>query len=171
MLIHIRISTLNDVNTILKLYDFAVAKQHEMGATPWPQFEASFIRKEIQEQRQYKLLIGEEVACVWVVDFTDPLIWEEKNNDPSIYIHRIAINPHFKGKHLVKHIVSWAKDFANTHAKQFIRMDTVGNNARLIKHYENCGFDFLGLLRLKNTEKLPSHYDNADVSLFQIALD
>jgi hypothetical protein len=47
-------------------------------------------------------------------------------------------------------------------------MDTVGDNSGLINHYTRCGFEFLGLLKLRNTEGLPAHYDNATLSLFQI---
>ena len=49
-------------------------------------------------------------------------------------------------------------------------MDTVGDNPVLISYYTKCGFDFLGLSKLKNTEGLPAHYENATVSLFQIDL-
>jgi len=49
-------------------------------------------------------------------------------------------------------------------------MDTVGENKGLISYYQKCGFNFLELLQLKNTDGLPAHYHNAIVSLFQIAL-
>jgi hypothetical protein len=65
-------------------------------------------------------------------------------------------------------IVEWAKIYTKENQKHFIRMDTVGDNSGLINYYTKCGFDFLGLLRLKNTEGLPAHYFNATVSLFQI---
>ena len=64
-----------------------------------------------------------------------------------------------------------AKIYAIENQKQFIRMDTVGDNSGLINYYTKCGFEFLGLLKLKNTEGLPAHYDNATVSLFQIDLN
>jgi hypothetical protein len=46
-------------------------------------------------------------------------------------------------------------------------MDTVGENHKLIEHYTACGFDFLGLSQLTNTDGLPEHYHNAVVSLFE----
>ncbi len=100
--------------------------------------------------------------------FTDPLIWEEKNNDPSVYIHRIATNPAFRGRNLVEQIVTWSKTYAKQHAKQFVRLDTVGKNEGLIAYYQKCGFRFLGLSTLNNTEGLPAHYHNATVTLFEL---
>ncbi|MBC9796680.1 GNAT family N-acetyltransferase [Sinomicrobium weinanense] len=88
----------------------------------------------------------------------------------SVYIHRIATNPEFRGNNFVKIIVNWAREFAESQSKKFIRMDTCGQNDRLINHYKNCGFEFLGIKKLKNTSGLPSHYHNADVCFFEIEL-
>ena len=49
-------------------------------------------------------------------------------------------------------------------------MDTVGENKGLIKYYQKCGFNFLGLKYLDNTVGLPEHYKEAPVSLFEIEL-
>ncbi|HRG90590.1 MAG TPA: GNAT family N-acetyltransferase, partial [Chitinophagales bacterium] len=79
-----------------------------------------------------------------------------------------ATNPDSRGHNLVAQIASWATTYARNNGKQFVRMDTVGNNEGLIKHYTRCGFTFLGLLTLKNTAGLPAHYHNATVSLFEL---
>ena len=67
-------------------------------------------------------------------------------------------------------IVDWSIEHARKHNKQYIRMDTCGKNDRLINHYKNCGFNFLGMKKLKNTSDLPSHYHKADVCFFEIEL-
>lgn len=86
------------------------------------------------------------------------------------YIHRIAVNPNFRGQNLVWHIVDWAKEYALKSSKNFIRLDTVSKNLGLIKHYQRCGFCFLGLTELNDTKGLPVHYQNAKVSLFEIRI-
>jgi len=164
----IRNSNINDINEIFRLYKIATDFQKERFINHWPAFESSLVETEIVENRQWKLVINEQIACVWATTFTDPQIWEERNNDPAIYIHRIATNPNFRGQQLVTKIIDWAKMYAAEHEKKYIRMDTVGDNKALIAHYTKCGFDFLGLLKLKNTEGLPAHYHNATVSLFQL---
>ena len=67
-------------------------------------------------------------------------------------------------------IVEWAITFAKANQKTHIRMDTVGNNKGLIAHYTKCGFDFLGLSELTDTDGLPKHYHKATVSLFEIRI-
>ena len=172
MSVQIQNSNISDIDEIFRLYkiatDFQKTKKHSVS---WPEFEKSLVETEIIEKRQWKIVINNKIACVWATTFNDPEIWEERNIDPSVYIHRIATNPDFRGQNLVEQIVTWVKVFAKENNKRFVRMDTVGNNQGLINHYTKCGFDFLGLLKLKNTVGLPAHYHNATVSLFQIALN
>jgi ribosomal protein S18 acetylase RimI-like enzyme len=162
--------TIEDVDEIFGLYKIATDFQKTRFISHWPEFEKQMVQTEIAENRQWKLIINEKIACVWATTFSDPQIWEERNNDPAMYIHRIATNPGFRGQNLVSEIVDWARIYGKENKKRFIRMDTTGENLGLIKHYEKCGFVFLGLLKLSNTEGLPSHYNNATVSLFQIEI-
>jgi len=157
-----------DIQEIFRLYKIATDFQKTKFIVHWPEFERNLIQTEIDENRQWKIIIDGKIACVWATTFDDPQIWEERNNDPAVYIHRIAVNPEFRGQNLVQQIAEWAKQYALSNEKRFVRMDTVGENTGLINYYTKCGFDFLGLLKLQNTEGLPAHYDNATVSLFQI---
>lgn len=165
-------SSSEDFTEIFRLYGFATEYQKTIfPENTWPAFERQLVETEIQEKRQFKMVIDEQIACVWAITFTDPQIWEERDKDPSIYIHRIATNPDFRGHKFVHQIVEWASGYAKLHQKKFIRLDTCGNNLKLIKHYVSCGFDFLGIVRLQKVDELPSHYQDADVCLFEIKLD
>ena len=166
----IKNSVIEDLSEIFRLYESARDFQKTKSAVLWPQFDKKLIETEIAENRQWKILIDNQIACVWATTFSDPEIWEERNVDPSIYIHRIATNPIFRGQNLVEAIVEWAKKYAGENEKRFIRMDTVGENKGLINYYQKCGFDYLGLLKLKNTANLPIHYHDATVCLFQMIL-
>ena len=160
-------STIDDLAEIFHLYRMATDLQNAKQVVPWPEFDRTLIETEIDEKRQWKLLINSEIACIWATKFSDPLIWGEKNLDPSVYIHRIATKPAFSGKNLVAKIAEWSLQYAKKNNKTYVRMDTVGQNEKLIEHYKNCGFEFLGLSKLTTTDGLPVHYHNATVSLFQ----
>jgi ribosomal protein S18 acetylase RimI-like enzyme len=165
-------STIEDIDSIFDLYEKATDHQKQVkGTVSWPTFERELVETEILENRQFKLLIDSKIACIWAVTFSDPRIWEEKDNDSSIYIHRIATNPDFRGQNFVMKIVEWAKSIADEKRINYIRLDTVGNNEKLIGYYQKCGFDFLGLFKLKNTDSLPAHYHNAYAALFEIELN
>ena len=160
-----------DIDEIFRLYNIASNYQKsKKTVVVWPDFDREMVSQEIAEHRQFKLLIDDEIACIWAITFSDVQIWEKRNEDPAIYIHRIATNPKFRGHNFVGAIVDWAKDYAKVHTKQFIRLDTIGDNTRLINHYCNYGFDFLGMFDLPNVDELPPHYKEGPVCLFEIDL-
>lgn len=170
MIADIQKSNINDIEEIFRLYKIATDFQKSRFTVHWPEFERTLIETEIFEHRQWKITIENRIACIWATTFSDPQIWGERNNEPSVYIHRIATNPDFRGHNFVTEIVKWAKEYAKENGKKYIRMDTVGDNSKLIAHYGKSGFSFLGLSKLTDTQGLPAHYDNATVSLFQIEL-
>lgn len=163
-------SSIEDLDLILDLYKSATAYQKERAINFWPEFDKEMVIKELIEKRQWKMMVDGEVVAIWATTFSDPLIWGNKNWDPSVYIHRITTSPTNRGMGLVKQIVAWSKDYATQHKKTFVRLDTVGENHKLIAHYKHCGFNFLGLSQLTNTAGLPAHYHNAVVSLFELKM-
>lgn len=167
----IKNSTLDDIPEIFRLYQLATDYQRvKFPGNLWPDFDPDFIATEVLENRQFKIVIDGKIACIWAITYSDPQIWEERENTTSIYIHRIATNPDFRGNNFVQIISDWSINFAKEHDKKFVRMDTCGQNDRLINHYKSCGFNFLGMRRLKETSDLQEHYQNADVCFFEIAL-
>ena len=167
----IKQSTLEDLDEIFDRYtDAANFQRTKETVVVWPDLESALVKNEIAEGRQFKLLIEGKIACVWAIAFHDPQIWEERDKDPSIYIHRIATHPEARGQQMVKKIVDWAKGYAKKKQKKFVRLDTLGENTRLIAYYQEMGFDFLGMFPMKNTAGLPAHYHTAPVCLFEIKL-
>jgi GNAT superfamily N-acetyltransferase len=164
-------SSPQDIDEIFRLYQAATDYQKTKYTVYWPAFSRTLVETEIEENRQWKMVIDNAVACVWAIAFTDPQIWEERNNQPSLYLHRIATNPDFRGRHLIQPIVAWAKNYALLNGKQYVRLDTVGRNEKLIEHYTSYGFNYLGLFNLKDTNGLPAHYEQDGVSLFELAAD
>jgi len=117
------------------------------------------------------LLADDIIACNWAITFNDKEIWGEKDKNDSIFIHRIATNPMMRGNRYVDDIVAWAKEYATSINKKFIRLDTLGNNTRLIEHYTSAGFTFLGIFRLEDVSNLPGHYHHEpDCCLFEMEL-
>ena len=165
-------SVIEDIDQIFRLYDIASAYQRsKKTVVVWPDFDRTMVTNEIQENRQFKLFMDDRVACVWAITFSDEQIWEERNVDAAIYIHRIATNPNYRGYNFVGTIVAWAREFAKTHQKRYIRLDTIGDNTRLIKHYTDAGFEFLGMFKLNNVDALPPHYKEGPACLFEIDLE
>lgn len=162
-------STPEDIDAIFALYDEAVAYQKLHYNQHWQGFEVAMVQKEINEKWQWKIIDQDQnILCIFATAFSDPVIWEEKDKDPSIYLHRIVTNPIFRGKNYVNYIIEWAKEYALQHNIKFIRMDTWGKNEKLINYYKKCGFNFIGLTTPAASSSLPKHYSAALLSLFEI---
>lgn len=137
----------------------------------WPFFESSFIEKEIRAQRQWKIVIENQVACNWAITYEDKEIWGDRDKNDAVYIHRICTSPDFRGNRFIENIVDWAKKHAIQSGKQFVRLDTLGNNTRLIEHYTAAGFSFLGMFTLADTAALPAHYQKEpNCCLFELSV-
>ena len=161
-------TSLKDIEAVLGLYKMASDFKKTVSGVQWPEFEKSMIESEIEENRHFKIVVDEEIACVWSITYEDQQVWGKQNTDPAIYIHRIATNPNFRGQKFVEQIVEWAKKFAKENHKLYVRMDTTAGNQRLIDYYVKCGFSYLGEKKMTDTEGLPDHYHNATMGLFQL---
>jgi ribosomal protein S18 acetylase RimI-like enzyme len=161
-------STLEDIPCIFALYDAGTAKQKAMGGKQWQGFERSLIEREIAEGRLYKLVAEGLVAGVFTLTFDDEILWGDRSADPAIYVHRIAIDPAFRGQGLVKRIVAWVRAYSLAHGKRFIRMDTGSGNDRLNAYYISCGFAYLGIVTYAGAPGMPAHYQTGSSSLFEM---
>ena len=163
-------SVKDDIETIVDFYDAAIAYQKTKFDKHWMGFDLGLIEKEVHENRQYKIVVDDIIVCIFAVTYSDAFIWGKLDKAPSVYIHRIVTNPASRGNNHVKNIIEWAVKFGGQNGKQFVRMDTWGDNQKLIDYYTHCGFTFLGLTDIISNEALPKHYQGIRLSLFEIAI-
>nr|WP_084407048.1 GNAT family N-acetyltransferase [Pedobacter panaciterrae] len=160
-----------DIDLIFSLYEQGTAYQKTVAEKHWKGFDRGMVMDEIRHGRQYKIMIDGQVACIFCISFSDPHIWLERNKDPAIYLHRIATDSSFRRRGLVKNIVEWVTQYARKNHKRFIRMDTGSGNEKLNSYYVGCGFRYLGITQLNNTDGLPDHYKAGSSSLFEIDIE
>lgn len=166
----IRNSQRKDLDAIFDLYTQATAYQKTLNNKCWRGFEKSRVISEIDEGRHFIIQEKGEMACTFLITFSDPVIWQSAGNDPAIYLHRIATSPTYRGNSYVKKIVEWAKLYALKNHKKFIRLDTHSGNHKINAYYESCGFTFVGVSEIVWNEELPEHYKEGSFSLFEIQL-
>jgi GNAT superfamily N-acetyltransferase len=160
-------SNQEDIAFIFELFRKAVEYQKDKGYNLWPNFEVSLIEREIKEKRHWKIVDGNTIACIFSVQYNDPIIWQEKDKDPAVYLHRITINPSFKGKGLIEYVKNWAIAHAKEKEKKYLRMDTWGDNETLRNYYIDCGFNYIGQQFLQHSDVDHKHYGGLILSLFE----
>jgi len=166
--IQVTLSKPEDLALIFEFYDLAIAHQKKVFNKHWKGFDEELVKQELQEQRQFKILVNDVVACIFAVTFNDPQIWEERDLQPSIYIHRIVTHPNFRGYGFVNHIIDWAKAYAKSNQLAYVRMDTWADNDKLLAYYTGCGFAHVGQITIGKDSGLPKHYEGISLNLFEI---
>lgn len=163
-------STLQDLPAIMALYDEAIAHQKAVSDLVWKGFDEEVVVHELKENRQWKIIVEDEIACVFMIAYSDPAIWDEKDRDSAIYVHRIVTNPKFRGNGFVQIITDWSIEYALTNHIDFVRLDTWQDNAKLHQIYQKAGFRYVGIKVITPSENLPRHYWGTTLGLFEIKM-
>ena len=149
---------LHDLPEMLDVYAHARDYQIKVGQASYPVFTSDDFEKDILEGAYYKIVINEKTAAFFYIGFEDELIWDERENHCSVYLHRIVTHPDFKGKNLMQFVTDFAVSFAKKHDRRFVRMDTWNNNEPLKNYYLKFGFQIVGTRKLPEDERLHAHY-------------
>ncbi len=164
-------TTKNDLDFIYWLFDEAIAYQKRKNFTVWKGYDKNVLQKDILNELQYKIIIANEIACVFSICYTDPVIWREKEKGDAIYLHRIVVNPKYKGEKQFKKILDWTIEHAKQKKLNFVRMDTWADNPNIIGYYQSFGFIFLGTYTTPETEELPKSHRNLELALLEFKLN
>lgn len=161
---------ISDIPAVFELYDLATAFQKEVGTNSWKGFEVTMVESEIDQERHYIIRQNGQITATFVLTFSDPIIWKEANNEPAVYIHRLATHPDFRGRNYVQEIVNWTIKFAKMRNLKYVRLDTTSGNERLNQYYIKCGFAYKGISKIDWNETLPEHYKDGSFALFEIKI-
>lgn len=159
-----------DLDPVFAIYEAAIAYQKMVGKINWKGFERELVKQEITDGIHYLIMEGDKIACTFIIKEEDRDIWGERDDDPAVYIHRIATNPDFRGGAYVQRILDWAKAYCLKNQKSFIRLDTASGNERLHNYYLKVGFSYVGEASLDWSTGVPEHYKDIELSLFEIKL-
>ena len=164
-------TTIDDLSSVLWLFEQAMELQGKNGYKVWNSIDRTALEKDIQNKLQYKIVKGTDIHCIFSVQYTDPFIWGKRDQQDAIYLHRIVVNPHYKGQKQFDKVLDWAKQFARLEHLKYIRMDTWADNFRIISYYQTYGFIFIGNYKTPDAAELPAKNRNIDVALLQMQVD
>ncbi len=161
-------TALTDLEFIYKLFDHSIHYQERKGYPVWRDYDKGALIKDVENQNQYKIIIDSKLGIVFSVCYSDPVIWREREQGDSIYLHRIVVNPEFKGQKLFGLILDWSIEHSKQKGLRSIRMDTWANNSTLIDYYKSFGFIFMGNYTTPDSLELPSHNRKLALALLEL---
>lgn len=163
-------TTTKDLNFIYTLFEEAITYIKKNNYVGWTTYDKNFIMQDIDKKLQFKIINGNEILCLFSICFSDHLIWREMEKGDAIYLHRIVVNPKFKGQKQFEKILNWIILFAKEKELKYIRMDTWAENSNIIAYYKSFGFQFLENYTTPNTTELPDQHRNLNVALLEMKL-
>lgn len=167
----VRNTETNDLAQIFELFEHSISYQELNGFPVWKNYDKNAIVRDIEERNQYKILVDSTMAIVFSVRYADKIIWRNLDDGNSIYLHRIVVNPAFKGQRLFGSILDWAIEHSRQKSLNSIRMDTWAANPKIINYYKGFGFTFVENFTTPDSEELPVHNRNLALTLLEYRLD
>jgi ribosomal protein S18 acetylase RimI-like enzyme len=158
---------MTDLPQIFALFEHSIQYQEKNGYPVWRNYDRNAIIKDIENKNQYKIVIDEKTAIVFSVCYTDKVIWREFEKGDSVYLHRIVVNPDFKGQRLFGKILDWAVEHCKQKELQNIRMDTWAANPTIADYYKSFGFRFVEDYTTPDSLELPVHNRNLALTLLE----
>lgn len=161
-------TALSDLPLVLWLFEQAMKLNDRQGYKVWTTIDKIALQQDIENKLQYKIMRGNDVRCIFSVQFSDPLIWGERDASDAIYLHRVVVHPDFKGQRQFEDVLTWTKTLAQQRQRAYIRMDTWADNPGIIRYYESFGFALVGTRTTEDTPKLPIQNRNLNVVLLEL---
>ena len=163
----VRNTELSDLVLIFGMFEQSITYQEKKGYPVWRNYDRNAIIKDIENRNQYKVVVDLKTAIVFSVCYTDKIIWRHFDKGNSIYLHRIVVNPEFKGQKLFGKILDWAISHGKQKGLTSIRMDTWAANPTIIEYYKTFGFKIIEHFTTPDSTKLPVHNRNLALTLLE----
>lgn len=164
-------TTKDDFPDILWLFEQAMKLQGQNGYKVWNEIDKAGLENDIENDLQYKITKDNDILCIFSIQYNDPFIWRDRDKNDAIYLHRIVVNPNFKGQKQFEKVLNWAKQFVRQNNLKFIRMDTWADNEKIIDYYKSFGFKFIENYKTSNASGLPTQNRNLNVALLEMEAD
>lgn len=159
-----------DLPAIYQLFEEAILFQKANNYIGWKNYDTEFLKADVESGNLYKIISDGNIICIFSVCFNDSLIWREKENGDSLYLHRVVLNQKYKGQKGFEKTLEWARSFAVSKGLKKIRLDTWADNEKIIAYYKGYGFSSIKNYVTPNTEDLPVQHRNLNVALLELNL-
>lgn len=157
----------DDLQFIYWLYEEAINYQQLMSYNVWNGYDKDLLQREVKEGLLRKLVIDGKIALVFSAIYSDKFLWHERDKDDAVYVHRLVVNPELRGQKLFAHVFRWLINDAKSNGRKYLRLDTWGDNPKMIAYYESFGYKFIKNYTSGDDPRLPVPHRNLFFALFE----
>ncbi len=140
----VELCNLNDLDLSCYFFQKAIDFQKSKGGPSYKFVDRELFKRDIENGKQYKLINSEgEITFLFTIWESDPFIWTDKQEDSAFYLHRLLVNPLYRGTGLFQIVLDWIEAFALSKNKHYLRLDTWADSLGLTQLYERNGFQVI----------------------------
>lgn len=154
----IRKGKLEDINEIMNIFREAIVDMEAEGIYQWDNIypNEEVIANDIKEGTLYvyeeeNLVKGLIVLSEHEDEEYKALEWQF-NSGKHLVIHRLCVNPKYKGKGIAKQLIEFAEKLGRENQYEAIRLDAFTPNKRACRMYENAGYIKVGTVTFRKGE-------------------
>jgi len=142
MIFHIGQASLGDASMISSIYVEANHWAKQIHELLWDESEISEneIEKWIEKGEMFVAKLNGEIVGAMKLQDEDGHYWPEIPANESLFLHRLAIRRSVSSLGISGRLINWAKEYAISRSKQYLRLDTGSDLVRLCAFYESKGF-------------------------------
>ncbi|MBT8303469.1 MAG: GNAT family N-acetyltransferase [Bacteroidia bacterium] len=157
----IRTARAKDIDSLMEITRACAIDMISKGIHQWNDHypsKTAFIN-DLERNELYVLDANETVkGCIVISTHMDeeykPIQWLTNNNN-SIYVHRLAIEPSMQGKGYAQKLMEYAERLAKRQGFKSIRLDTFSKNQRNQRFYDLRGYQRIGNVYFPNQSVYP----------------
>lgn len=128
-----------------ELYVEAARWRAARGIMLWDEhaFTDAYMKRFMLEREVFIALAGGDGIGCFAIQWSDPAIWRELDNEESGYLHRLVVSRKYSGMRLGYRLLERAEEYVKSQGKRFFRLDCMAENKGLNQYYTKAGFAFV----------------------------
>jgi GNAT superfamily N-acetyltransferase len=141
MPLEIRLAAPDDIDVVVDVLAEVSAWLRTKGIKQWPaRFPVDFFQSYVRRGELYVATIAAEIVGTVTLQWSDPSFWGDRED--AGFVHRLAVRRSHAG--WGRTLLDWAEQKAVERGRSFLCLDTLSNNTRLRRYYEDMGFRAVG---------------------------
>jgi GNAT superfamily N-acetyltransferase len=151
--VKIRKAEFDDVDAVMELVHRVVPLMREMGNLQWDEHypNAAVFEKDVAAEQLWVAEIDGQVAGVAAITTDQEPEYADASwdiNETAIVVHRVAVDPAFRGKGIAAGLMMQAEAVARERGIAVLRVDTNTKNEATQRLFPKLGYGFAGEISL-----------------------
>lgn len=110
----------------------------------------ALITADVQPENFCIGLMGGEITCAFLLQWTDSAYWPHASKMEAAYLHKFCVRRKFAGMGMTKLVVDAIQAECRKRGAQYIRLDTDLDEKKVRKIYLNAGFKIVDIIDYSN---------------------